>query len=214
MNATVTVEGIQLSVSNLGLPRSSDWYAWNFDRAIETSGAANYETEGQEAETVASSLDAFGDAFIVVNGITATSETGELNATGTAFTDINGIELQSDIGEVSASVVIPVSATVEITGVQITASITPPTVRVASDEIVRASGVSRRATVQIQDQVVGLLGIKAKIEASELSATGTVVISAVATLNSQNMAINADRLNADGILGISDEELVIFLMAA
>jgi hypothetical protein len=34
MSATVTLVGIELQASNLGLPESSDWYAWNYERDL------------------------------------------------------------------------------------------------------------------------------------------------------------------------------------
>lgn len=186
-------------------------YEFNF---VVTAGAANYEITGQELESVASSLGAFGFGFVSIQEATVTATAEAIVATGAAFNEIAGIEAQIELGEVSARAVIVNDATIEVKGLELKTQITAPIARAISDQIVRASGVSRRPSLQIQNASFNLQGIRAKIEAGKLNATGTVVISAIAQLTSTEMLIEAQNIEPQGILWISDEELVFFLMAA
>jgi hypothetical protein len=115
---------------------------------------------------------------------------------------------------VSATTVIPVSVTVNLSGITATSSVFSLKANAVNDEVLRLSGNPRRYSMQIQNANLNLQGIAAKMSTSGMSASGTTVISNVVRLNVISAPMVAENLTADGILDISEEELTIFLMAA
>lgn len=258
MNATVTLTGIQITATNLGLPESPDWYAWYNERDTQSTGSAltiaeslenqsefgailqyadaNTETSNADGVFEIEALDAAGSAITTAETLSDTASIGTISQFGTANftlsgvngeiitanlasfgfanTQIEGLESEIIAGEVTTSVITPVSATVELVGIGLNFALGTVRATEQSAEIMRLSGNPRRYSVQIENANLNLRGIQAKIEPSGLKAFGTTVISAAVRLTAQNMSVNDGAVTADGVLDISEEELVLFLMAA
>lgn len=214
MNATITLSGIQLTATNLGLPESSDWYAWYTERDLQATGGAVSALSGEQITSETSQILVIGTANASLISQFAQSEVQEIDATGGANQQLSGISEQFAVGEVSATTVTPVSVTTVLRGITATSSVFSLKANAENDEILRLSGNPRRYSVQIENANLNLQGIAAKMSASAINASGTTVISNVIRLNVISAPMVAENVTADGILDISDEELTIFLMAA
>ena len=214
MNATVTISGIQVTATNLGLPESSDWYAWYEERDLQATGGATSVLSGEQVTGQTSQISVIGDANVSVIGQSALSEAQESVATGGANEQLSAISGELSVGEVSATAVTPVSVTTVLSGITATSSVFRLKANAVNDEVLRLSGNPRRYSVQIENANLNLRGIAAKMSTSGLNADGTTVISNVVSLNVISATSNVANIQADGILDISDEEITILLMAA
>lgn len=214
MNATVTLIGIQITATNLGLPESPDWYAWYNERDTQSTGSALTIAESLENQSEFGTILQLGTANYALFGVNGEIIPANLASFGSANTQFEGLESEISAGEVTTNVVTPVSVTTELTGITLNSAFGTVRATEQSAEIMRLSGNPRRYSVQIENANLNLRGIQAKIEPSGLKAFGTTVISAAVRLTAQNMSVNDGAVTADGVLDISEEELVLFLMAA
>lgn len=214
MNATVTLTGIQITTTNLGLPESPDWYAWYNERDLQASGNASSLLEIDTIDLYFGTLSQSGEANYTLAGTSNEIITADILALASANKSIDGIESEIIAGEVSASAITPVSQTFVLDGISVNTALGNVKATEQSAEILRLSGNPRRYSVQIKNANLNLRSIQAKIEASTLNAFGTTVISANIGLMPIDMSVNEGQLTADGVLDISEEELVLFLMAA
>jgi hypothetical protein len=213
-DTTPLVHGVQMTASNLGLPQSPDWYAWYEERDLQASGGANFALSGEQITGQTSQILAIGAANASFISQSVQSEAQEIDAIGDANRQLSGITGELALAEVSATTVIPVSVTVNLSGITATSSVFSLKANAVNDEVLRLSGNPRRYSMQIQNANLNLQGIAAKMSTSGMSASGTTVISNVVRLNVISAPMVAENLTADGILDISEEELTIFLMAA
>ena len=214
MNATITISGVQLTASNLGLPESADWYAWYYERDIIATGGATYSPSVEQTSGGISALSANADANYILESQSAQSYVQESAVFGDSNVQISAIDDYFSIGNVSATAFTPVSASVVLSGITVNSSIYSLNANVENDEVVRLSGNPVRYSQQIANASLKLSGIRAKIDVNDINASGTVIIDAVIGLNSNVININVHKVVADGILDISEDELVLFLMAA
>jgi len=77
-----------------------------------------------------------------------------------------------------------------------------------------ASTTTYAATNQVIDGFAKTKAIEAKITIGKVNAFGLIVINGGAVLQSVSAVAQVPNLQANGVLGISEEELVLFLMAA
>lgn len=214
MSATVTLEGIELQASNLGLPESSDWYAWNFERELIVTGGANSTLNGIKINTELGAVATSGTAFVATNGLQSTASASSLEASGNSLVAITGIGAQSSLGEVTASVVVPVSVSVFITGISLTSALGAVKPKAVNAQVVGSSGKPASIKTQIQNAKLNIRGIGTTILASDINAVGTINISGVVSISADKLVAQSQSITAVGILDISDEELITLLMAA
>jgi len=214
MSATVTLVGIELQASNLGLPESSDWYAWNYERDLSVTGDANSTLNGTEISTESGAVATSGTAFVATNGLQSTASASTLEANGDSLVAVTGIDSQSSLGEVVATAVDPVSVSVSVTGLSLTSALVTVRAQVVNDQVVGSSGRPASYNVTIQNAKLNIQGIGTTISTSDINAVGTINISRVVSISTARLVAQPQAISAVGILDISDEELITLLMAA
>ena len=214
MNATIAITGIELTASNLSLPESSAWFDWYYERDLQATGTAVQLVDGVEAGADEGAVVVSGTALHLVSGQEANLVIGEVNASGAGLTQVDGLEAQTSIGEVSATAVTPVDATTVIEGITLNSALSSISANAVSAEILRLSGNPIGTSFQVIDGFAKTKAIEAKITIGKVNAFGLIVINGGAVLQSVSAVAQVPNLQANGVLGISEEELVLFLMAA
>jgi hypothetical protein len=281
MNATVKINGIQVTASNLPLPDVSTWFAWFYERNLDyaasgnivcsdivattyiqdvsaagnasieflnaesqielgdvlaisesnitldelepliaNTGSLNYiadsniRTDDLQLITDIQQISAIGDSYKSVEKITTNTEFAQIYANAEANVQISGIYTQSTYGDVSASATEVDDGYVSINGIQTTITLGTITAFVENDEVFQLSGTPRRYSAdQFKSASVKISGIGSKIQAESLIAFGVISISAFANVQSVGIYAEVPTIYAEGILSISEDELIL-LMAA
>ena len=176
---------------------NEDWYSWNFERApVQTEATAEqgellllassiYELTGIEAEAEVGTVNAQIDETELITGQEATAEAAEVTASGGSLIALSGIEATIERGTVTAS------ATGEM-------------VMVPSRESYRKPKKS---------SVISIIGLDMASDVGKPVASGTIIINNVAKVFSIEARLEAKAVQAEGVLNLSDEEIIL-LMAA
>jgi hypothetical protein len=214
MNATITLTGIQVTASNLPLPDASTWFDWYYERNLDFAASANTECSAIVTTSEAESITGTGDAFLDLIGNELNSAIAEIDALGDSNQALSGQELALELGEVSATAVTPVDASVQITGVALVSAVGNVLANAISAEILQLSGNPRRySATQFKNNVVKIQGIGAKITTGRVSALGVISISGTAVLQNVGLYSEVQTVSAEGILSISEDELILLLAA-
>jgi hypothetical protein len=214
MNATITLTGIQVTASNLPLPDASTWFDWYYERNLDFAASANTECSAIVTTSEAESISGTGDAFLDLIGNELNSAIAEIDALGDSNQALSGQELALELGEVSATAVTPVDASVQITGVALVSAVGNVSASAISAEILQLSGNPRRySAAQFKNNVVKIQGIDAKITTGRVSALGVISISGTAVLQNVGLYSEVQTVSAEGILSISEDELILLLAA-
>jgi hypothetical protein len=214
MNATITMTGIQVTASNLPLPDASTWFDWYYERNLDFAASANTECSAIVTTSEAESISGTGDAFLDLIGNELNSAIAEIDALGDSNQALSGQELAIELGEVSATAVTPVDASVQITGVALVSAVGNVSANAISAEILQLSGNPRRySATQFKNNVVKIQGIGAKITTGRVSALGVISISGTAVLQNVGLYSEVQTVSAEGILSISEDELILLLAA-
>jgi hypothetical protein len=214
MNATITLTGIQVTASNLPLPDASTWFDWYYERNLDFAASANTECSAIVTTSEAESISGTGDAFLDLIGNELNSAIAEIDALGDSNQALSGQELALELGEVSATAVTPVDASVQITGVALVSAVGNVSANAISAEILQLSGNPRRySAAQFKNNVVKIQGIDAKITTGRVSALGVISISGTAILQNVGLYSEVQTVSAEGILSISEDELILLLAA-
>lgn len=214
MNATITLTGIQVTASNLPLPDASTWFDWYYERNLDFAASANTECSAIVTTSEAESITGTGDAFLDLIGNELNSAIAEIDALGDSNQALSGQELALELGEVSATAVTPVDASVQITGVALVSAVGNVLANAISAEILQLSGNPRRySATQFKNNVVKIQGIGAKITTGRVSALGVISISGTVVLQNVGLYSEVQTVSAEGILSISEDELILLLAA-
>lgn len=214
MNATITLTGIQVTASNLPLPDASTWFDWYYERNLDFAASANTECSAIVTTSEVESISGTGDAFLDLIGNELNSAIAEIDALGDSNQALLGQELALELGEVSATAVTPVDASVQITGVALVSAVGNVSANAISAEILQLSGNPRRySATQFKNNVVKIQGIGAKITTGKVSALGVISISGTAVLQNVGLYSEVQTVSAEGILSISEDELILLLAA-
>ena len=215
MNATITLTGIQLTASNLPLPDVATWFAWFYERNLDFTADGNTESAYIVATTYIQDISGEGSAFVATKGYEISSEFGSISGLGGAQSSVTGLELQSVAGEVTASE--SVNADISISGIELTATrgnVVATATSAPVEEILQLSGNPKRYSAsEFKYASVKINGIASKITLGNAKALGSVSISATARLESVETYLEVPTISAEGILSITEDEL-LFLMAA
>ena len=214
MNATVTLSGIQLSASNLPLPDVSTWFDWFYERNLDYSADGNIVCSQIVATSLIESISGTGDAFLGLVGNELNSVIAEIDALADSNQALSGQELALELGEVSATAVTPIDVSVNLIGIELLSAIGNVSVKVLNDDILQLSGNPRRySAAQFKNNVVKIAGINAKISTGRVSALGVISISGTAVLQNVGLYSEVQTVSAEGILSISEDELILLLAA-
>ena len=214
MNATITLTGIQVTASNLPLPDASTWFDWYYERNLDFAASANTECSAIVTTSEAESISGTGDAFLELIGNELNSEISEIDALADGNQSLVGQDLTAELGEIIVSVTSQINASVEITGVALVSAVGNVSASAISSEILQLSGNPRRySATQFKNNVVKIQGIDAKITTGRVSALGVISISGTAVLQNVGLYSEVQTVSAEGILSISEDELILLLAA-
>lgn len=203
MNATITLTGIQVTASNVPLPDSSTWFDWYYERNLDFSALGNTECSAVVTTSEVETISGTGDANAFCSNLSTTAS-NLLLPDDSAWFDFY-YERNLDFSA---------TARVEITGVALVSAVGNVSTNAISAEILHLSGNPRRySATQFKNNVVKIEGIDAKITTGRVSALGVISISGTAVLQNVGLYSEVQTVSADGILSISEDELIL-LMAA
>jgi hypothetical protein len=174
-----------------------EWYSWNFERApVQTSLVSEQGTIVLSADTL-----------YLINGIEAEAEAGTVNAQIDETELITGEELTSEIEEVTASA----SGLIALGGIEATSELGTVTASATGEMVMvpgRTSYKKPKKSVSIR-----IIGIDLSSELGETLASGTIIINNVAKIHSIEARLEAKTIEAEGVLNLTDDEIIL-LMAA
>ena len=125
----------------------------------------------------------------------------------------SGIELFTEYGEVVASANNSQDASVSIIGAQLDAEFSNVYVDVVNPQTWSSGQIKRYPASAFKNSSIKLSGIVAQSSQNDISASGTVQIDATISVNNVVSFSQVANINANGILSISDDEIIL-LMAA
>ena len=203
MNATITLTGIQVTASNVPLPDSSTWFDWYYERNLDFSALGNTECSAVVSTSEVETISGTGDANAVCSNVSTTAS-NLLLPDNSAWFDFY-YERNLDFSA---------TAQVEITGVALVSAVGIVSTNAISAEILHLSGNPRRySATQFKNNVVKIEGIDAKITTGRMSALGVISISGTAVLQNVGLYSEVQTVSAEGILSISEDELILLLAA-
>ena len=214
MNATITLTGIQVTASNLPLPDASTWFDWFYERNLDYSASANIVSSHIVATATAETISGTGSAETFINSIQTDTVVSEIAGLGDGNQALTGQELALELGEISVATQDAVNASVQINGIELLSATSNISVKVLNDDILQLSGNPRRySAAQFKNNVVKIAGIDAKITTGRVSALGVISISGTAVLQNVGLYSEVQTVSAEGILSISEDELILLLAA-
>lgn len=237
---TVAITGLSAK-SNYGSLRifSSDWYAFYFQQknVLDSYGAANktitgstatvsnnavialgdasYQESGIEITTSISDVSLLADSLIEITGFGSVIDYGTVVVTGTEDVSaiIGGISLISEFESITATVINAVNVEIFIDGLSINANIGSVSTKIEMPEVWSTGKIQRYPANAFKNSRVKLLGIEANFAKNPVVAVGTSKINATIMVGNVVSFTQIANINADGVLSINDEELIL-LMAA
>lgn len=124
MNASVKLNGVQVTASNLPLPDSSTWFSWYYERTLDYSAGATvssgYIVATTDVETVSALISAskelqgielnsnfneiqyFADANNLISGISSAFQQQDPFILADGFVESDNIYIQSDLEQAQA----------------------------------------------------------------------------------------------------------------
>ena len=218
---------------------SSDWYSFYFEQqnildgygsankavdgeaatvsndAVIALGDASYQESGIEITTSISDVLLLADSLIEITGFGSVIDYGTVVVTGTEDVSaiIGGISLISEFESITATVINAVNVEIAINGLSVDSSIGSVLAKIENPEIWSTGKVQRYPANAFKNSRVKLLGIEANFAQNPVVAVGTSKINATIMVGNVVSFTQIANINADGVLSINDEELIL-LMAA
>ena len=181
---------------------------------VSGSGSAESQLDGNSLDLAIGDVFGLGQAQASAESIQLDTQFSEVFGIGDAKSELSGIIIELTIGEVTATAATSVDASVEITGVLLGSAVGNVSASAISSEILQLSGNPRRySATQFQNNVVKIAGIGAKITTGTVSALGVISISGTAVLQNVGLYSEVQTVSAEGILSISEDELILLLAA-
>ena len=178
------------------------------------SADAYFEQSGLSVETDIAEISELADANIAINGNELDALFDAVSVTADSIYIVSGKQSSAEIGEVTASAVVQINATAEFDGIGSNASIGDVLATTENPEVWQSSGqIKRYPANHIVNATAKLSQIVAYTEQSDVFVSSTVQINATIALDNVVSFTQVANINADGILSISDDELIL-LMAA
>ena len=214
--ALESINGIE-STGSLGAFHilSPDWYAFYNEQyvGLQGFGTANKSLLGIESSSDNGDLLFSGSAINQLTSIQATAQLGTAIISGTENVSvvISGVDIVSEIENVITQS--SENVQIAISGIEASASVGSVTATQESAETWSSGQIKRYPANAFKNSSVKLSGIVAQSSQNDISASGTVQIDATVALNNVVSFSQVANINADGILSISDDEIIL-LMAA
>lgn len=194
------------------------WYDFYYEQqqVVYATGSSLYSVEGQELTSEIGETDQTGTAYSQLTGILAAASLGTVVISGTENVSVivSGIELSASVGEISAHGQTIVNAEILLLGVYAEANISQISATADNPVTWSSSGQIRRyPSNQFVSATAKIGGASAEFAIGDIQTYATTSINATITLDNVVSFTQMANINADGILSISDDELIL-LMAA
>lgn len=181
---------------------------------LSISGESNHLQSGVGSESNYAPVNASAEANLSINGISLFASTGETAQSGDSEQAINGVDSQSINGSVSASASQSIDATASVSGYYATSEFGSVNGSSENPEVWASSGqVKRYPANHIVNSVAKPVPVTAKVLISSIYASGSVEINAIASASNVVSFAQVESISADGILSISEDELIMLLAA-
>ena len=180
--------------------------------SLQTAANANQQIFGVEALTSFEPINATGVAFVALTGQQSEGSLTEPVALGDGLTQVAGLEAQTKLGEVQAGS--SINATTTVAGLTLNAQLGQVTAQTVSPETIVGGSWHKRYPTSIEKSAVAKIsGLASIIEAGNIRALGEIQVSAVANLQPLRVVTELQPTQANGVLGLSDEEILVLLAA-
>ena len=178
-------------------------------------GDANYQESGLLIETSNSGVSVLSDSVITLLGIGAIIDYGTVVVTGTENVSviIGGITLNAEFDPVTAIAISVIDAEIEVNGIDLTSFIGGVTAKSENPATYVGGQIKRYSANAFKNSEVKISGITANSSQNAVIAVGSSEINATIMLDNVVSFTQIANINADGVLSINDEELIL-LMAA
>lgn len=212
-NATIAVEGLEARAFLLLPPPESAWFSWFFDDRVAIAGGGG--TSALSSVDLLADLGVLSATGVALVSLTGQQSAGSLNepvANGTALLVVSGLEAHTELGEVQAA--IGVNAQVSIAGLSLGSQLGQVTAQTVSPETIVGGSWHKRYPTSIEKSAVATIGgLASIIEAGSIRALGAIQVSGVANLQALRVVTELHSTQATGVLGLSDEEILLLLAA-
>jgi hypothetical protein len=155
--------------------------------------------------------NAITDSFANINSVNAAIVISSVDINANCNIGILGQQETTNFAQVTASNAKNVE--IELDGVEVQTQTSEISVSIENPEIWSSGKIQRYPANAFKNSSVKLSGIVAQSSQNDISASGTVQIDATVALNNVVSFSQVANINADGILSISDDEIIL-LMAA
>jgi len=218
--ATIAIDGINLSTEIEPIAVNADGFIV-LEPVLSTSSAENVSSSGSGlAESPSNELNSsFGSIAITVddieliNGITIQSDIEPIFAAGNALKNVDGLDANSDFGTVLANGGESLNSDISINGIGLVSSIGSISAKAENPQTFAGGTVKRYPANAFKNSVVKISGIAANSSQNAVIAVGFSKINATIMLDNVVSFTQIANINAEGVLSINEEE-VILLMAA
>ena len=218
--ANIAIDGISLSTEIESITVNGDGFivldpvlSTSSIENIDSSGSALAQSSSNELNSSLGSIAISVDDIELINGITIQTDIEPIFATGNALKNVDGIAAISDFGAVLAEGGGGINADIAINGIALASSLGPVSAQVESPQTFAGGGVKRYPANAFKNSVVKISGITANSSQNTVIAVGSSQINATIMLDNVVSFTQIANINAEGVLSINDEELIL-LMAA
>lgn len=168
---------------------------------------------GVEAISFAGQATVTADAYFEQFGLYAETSITEISIIADSCYVVSGNQAVSEFGEVSAFSDEQSNVSVELDGIATTASLGNVSAISESPETWSSGQIKRYPANQFVNAIARLTFIQSNATAGNVYASGTNVISIIVSVNSMGLFTEFEPVMADGVLSVSDEELIVLLAA-
>lgn len=193
-----------LSLNSIESQSQTGEIVLNFDFEVQING--------QNVESIAQNITALGNSIVVIDGLQLQSELNSIGieANSNAYVVLNSLKLSSQYSNVNVN--IQQSASVLLDGQSLRSSIQQVSANVISENTFVGGGSEVYNDIA-QDGHIRIIGQSSKSYHGRILPLGEIVNDAVATINPVFALTDSQISGVRGVLGISDEDLLLLLVA-
>lgn len=182
---------------------------------ISALGDANYQESGLLIETSNSDVGVLSDSVVDLLGVGAIIDYGTVVVTGTENVSviIGGITLNAEFEPVTAIAISVIDAEIAVNGIDLTSFIGGVTAKSENPATYVGGQIKRYSADAFKNVSVKIAGIGLNSDQNTVTATATSQINTTIMLDNVVSFTQIANINAEGVLSINDEELIL-LMAA
>lgn len=196
---------------------SSDWHSFYFEQhqIVDSSATALQALTGQSSNAAYGEITESGAGIYGISGIDSISSLGLAVISGTENVSVivNGVSAESAYGAIVATGEVPLDAQISIVGITASSSLSSVSVNVLNPETWSSGQINRYPANAFKNSSIQIDGLNTYTSIGDISATGSIHINATAIIDNVVSFAQVESISADGILSISEDELIMLLAA-